>query len=201
MKLSLRAKFHEIRVDRSITPLWADKIKRWSQLDDASWVVAQAASISKDFLTPVEQTILLSSQASNDADSHFAQASKISPSAFVHTLPNVRYLALASVTGHAGRMWCLSQGSASLVTFLREACLAHAGVTTLVVNVNRRPDHFECDFYQLAALLDGADFLLELRKDSRPGALVDDETLRRLLLSRSPAELSPGLMLRNNDVS
>ena len=65
MSLNLSYKLNDISLDKTITPSWAEQIKRWSQLDDASFVLAEAVSKNMDFLSEsFDQLIIVSTQGS-----------------------------------------------------------------------------------------------------------------------------------------
>jgi hypothetical protein len=149
--INLDYKLNSILIDRLVEPTWAPKIKRWSQLDDASFVLAQATSECFEFLKwDFDQLIVVSTQGSGKTDRLFVTDTKISPSHFVHTLPNVRTLVFSLLTGWEGEMYCLSQGKHSLVNFLKEVPLVHAQARSLVININKVGDYHECDFYKIA---------------------------------------------------
>jgi hypothetical protein len=149
MIINLNYKLHSVVLDRSITPLWSEKIKRWSQLDDASLVLAHVAHDNLDFLTwDFNQLVLVSNQGSGKTDYQFVTDAKISPSNFVHTLPNVRSVVFSMATGWEGEMFCLSHGKNTLLNFLKEIPEVHANTRTLIVSLNKVVDRFECDFYK-----------------------------------------------------
>jgi hypothetical protein len=149
--INLEYKLNTVLVDKTVEPSWASKIKRWSQLDDASFVLAQASSDCFDFLRwDYEQLIVVSTQGSGKTDRQFITDKKISPSHFVHTLPNVRTIVFSLITGWEGEMYCLSLGKKSLVNFLKEVPAVHAQSRTLVISLNKVGDYHECDFYKIA---------------------------------------------------
>lgn len=148
MSLNLSYKLNDISLDKTITPSWAEQIKRWSQLDEASFILAEAVSKNMDFLSEsFDQLIIVTTQGSFHTDRLFVNDSKISPSNFVHTLPNVRSIVFSVLTGWEGPLYCLSQGSQSLTSFFNEVPLVHANQKTLVINLNKKNNVHQCDFY------------------------------------------------------
>lgn len=195
MRLQLKYLFHNISPDPVHGPAWAGEIKRWSQLDKESFAVAEATAKSLNFLGNPEQVILLSSQGSSPTDYLFAHSNKLSPSYFVHTLPNVRSLVFSKLSGWEGAMFCFSQGKYSLVMFLNEALLAHSTVKTLIINLNHVDGVYQCDFYQLGAQVDGATHVLE-GEGVVSKYLMDDFTLRNKITQTETLDLKNGLTIR-----
>lgn len=148
MSLNLAYQFNDIVLDKTITPVWAEQIKRWSQLDEASFVLAEAVSKNMDFFAEgFDQLVVVSTQGSLHTDRLFVNDVKISPSNFVHTLPNVRSIVFSVLTKWEGPLFCLSQGTHSLVSFLNEADLVHQDQKTLVISLNKLNNIHQCDFY------------------------------------------------------
>ncbi|MBI3556414.1 MAG: hypothetical protein HY074_09145 [Deltaproteobacteria bacterium] len=102
-------------------PVWAAKVDRWYQLDACAYGLSQAWWQLKESLGPRPAFLILASPgASNETDLAFARSGAISPSKFVHTLPNVRASALCQVMDWAGPMLCLQNGSRTLLGGIRE---------------------------------------------------------------------------------
>ncbi len=189
--------FQDIVPDFTREPAWSGKIKRWSQLDAASFIVAEATHQARDFIGNSQQVILLSTQGSGRSDHLFAHHSKISPSYFVHTLPNVRGLAFGSISAWEGPVFCFSQGKYSLVKCFHEVILAHSHLSTLIVNFNQSGESYQCDFYRVGPQESGSrqEIFLHGKMDSvKP--LMDDFRLREELKTNQSAALSADLMIR-----
>lgn len=195
MRLQLKYLFHDISPDLTGEPVWAPEIKRWSQLDKESFVMAEATARSLKFLGNPEQVILLSSQGSSPTDFLFAHSNKLSPSYFVHTLPNVRSLVFSKLSGWEGAMFCFSQGKHSLVRFLNEALLSHSQVKTLIINLNHLGGIYQCDFYQLGSHVEGATHVLE-GEGAVDKYLMDDFMLRDKIINTETVVLKNGLTIR-----
>jgi hypothetical protein len=195
MRLEFKYLFHDISPDPAHEPVWAPEIKRWSQLDKESFVMAEATARSLKFLGNPEQVILLSSQGSTPTDFLFAHSNKLSPSYFVHTLPNVRSLVFSKLSGWEGAMFCFSQGKHSLVRFLNEVLLAHSQVKTLIINLNHLEGIYHCDFYQVGTHVDGATHVLE-GEANMDKYLMDDFMLRDMITKKETIELKNGLTIR-----
>ena len=157
--------------------------------------MAEATARSLKFLGNPEQVILLSSQGSSPTDFLFAHSNKLSPSYFVHTLPNVRSLVFSKLSGWEGAMFCFSQGKHSLVRFLNEVLLAHSQVKTLIINLNHLEGIYQCDFYQVGKQVDGATHVLE-GEANVDKYLLDDFMLRDMITKTETIELKNGLTIR-----
>ncbi len=75
---------------------------RWSQLDAYSYALAEAGYVWKNLLSPPHLVISASPSASNYTDREFVQTGALSPSLFVHTLPNVRCSLLCQIMEWSG---------------------------------------------------------------------------------------------------
>lgn len=192
MSLYLDCHYHTLSLDRTLTPEWASKIKRWSQLDEASLALAEATHQSLEFFSGgFDQLILTSSQGSFFTDRQFVTDTKLSPSNFVHTLPNVRSVVFSILTEWVGPMYCFSQGEHSLVSFFHEAPLVHAEVLSAVINLNKVGEQFQCDFYLLGKKLKKT--MHAIYSMPAPGAtsyLVNDFELRELISKKSEVALT-----------
>lgn len=91
-------------------PSWKDKVERWYQLDEASFLLCEAISSwqQKDLLRPFSRVIYLSEGGSNLADADFASSVTPSPSKFVYTLPNIAPSVFIQLLGWSGPILCLS---------------------------------------------------------------------------------------------
>lgn len=192
--LKLDYRFNEIKLTGE-TPLWADKIKRWSQLDSASYVLAEATFLNLDYLKDsFDQLIVVSTQGSSSTDRKFVSDTKISPSHFVHTLPNVRTIVFSLLTGWEGEMYCLTKGEESLVNFLKSAPVVDGDKSTLVISMNSVGEFHQCDFYKLGRNLSSAGF--EFTETSNAQSIESDFSLREKILSDNMVTLSESLSLR-----
>lgn len=197
MKLSFEYVLNDIVPDYTHEPAWAGKIKRWSQLDKESLAVAEATSRYLPFLGNPQQLIILSSQGSSQTDSLFAHSKKISPSYFVHTLPNVRSLVFSTLTAWEGPVFCFSQGKYSLVRFLHEVATVHHQVKTLILNLNRVEQVYQCDFYKVGMGQTDSLNVLEYNGEvSSNNFLLDDFTFRTHLQSESLIHIKNDLTIR-----
>jgi hypothetical protein len=103
-------------------PKWASQIDRWYQLDAYAHGLAEAYfTLSSSAQTPPSMIILASSGASNHTDFQFARTGAMSPSKFVHTLPNVRGSSLCQIMGWKGPMLSIQNDPQTQITALREA--------------------------------------------------------------------------------
>ncbi len=196
--MNLDYRMNEITFDKTQSPEWADKIKRWAQLDEASYAVAEAVWKNRDFLSSgFDQLILTSTQGSSHTDYSFVSDVKISPSHFVHTLPNVRSIVFSILTGWEGPLYCFSKKQHTLVSFLSEAPLVHKKQKSMVVNVNKTGSIHQCDFYLVdpAATRGQYDFISNEEK-SDAQFLIDDFTLRKELGQKEEIFLTKNIGLR-----
>jgi len=112
---------HSITWPLTSEPAWAGHVERWYQLDAASFVLADAYWNYKTYLKdPPNWLILASPGASNVTDAQFA-AAPASPAKFVHTLPNVRGVALLQLMKWSGQVVCLQKDPGTVTFALGEA--------------------------------------------------------------------------------
>lgn len=112
---------HELRFPVKDTPAWGAEVERWYQLDSASYVLADAYwKFREQLKTPPGWLILASPGASNHTDAQFAAAPP-SPAKFVHTLPNVRGVALLQLMRWPGQILCLQKDPDTVRFALEEA--------------------------------------------------------------------------------
>ena len=84
-------------------PGWKGQVERWYQIDPPSFALCESYWQNQDFLNLEPDLILLNSpQASFKTDQLFCKT--LSPSKFVHTLPNVRTSALFQLIPWRGPM-------------------------------------------------------------------------------------------------
>lgn len=201
MKLGLKYFHNVINPNFSIEPDWSSKIKRWSQLDNESFVVAEATQRSLSLLGNPDQLIILSSQGSAHTDYLFAHSKKISPTYFVHTLPNVRSLAFSSITSWEGPVFCFSQGKYSLVRFLYEISTAHHKTNSLIINLNKVDLLYYCDFYKIGQVQTDTHILEKSDKESSDEFLMDDFLFRKKLELESCVNVRHDLIIRKHEIS
>lgn len=91
-------------------PIWKDKVERWYQLDEASFILCEAVSNwqKSDLLKPFDRIIYLAQGASNLADADFACSSATSPAKFVYTLPNIAPSVFIQLLSWSGPVVCIS---------------------------------------------------------------------------------------------
>jgi hypothetical protein len=196
MKLSFDFSLNEIAPNGGVEPVWAPKIKRWSQLDQESFAVAEATHRCLNFLGKPDQLVILSSQGSAQTDFLFAHSNRVSPSYFVHTLPNVRSLAFSSLTAWEGPVFCFSQGKNSLVRFLHEIAIVHQQVNTLVLNLNKVGSVYHCDFYKIGPA-QATTYVLEKNESaSSEEFFLDDFSFRNELMVKSQVLVRDDLIIR-----
>lgn len=196
MKLNFEFALNQIVPNYETEPAWAGKIKRWSQMDQESYVVAEATHRCLNFLGKPDQLVILSSHGSAQTDFLFAHSKKISPSYFVHTLPNVRSLAFSSLTAWEGPVFCFSQGKYSLVRFLHEIAIVHQGVNTLILNLNKVENGYHCDFYKIGTAAASSHVLEKNESSSTDKFLLNDFSFRQELEHKPQVHVRDDLIIR-----
>lgn len=97
-------------------PEWAPLVERWYQLDAPSYLLCQTYWESKNRLgSPPELILLNSPQSSFATDKGFCQS--LSPSKFVHTLPNVRSSAFLQVIEWRGPLFSFVDEKAKILKY------------------------------------------------------------------------------------
>jgi hypothetical protein len=195
MKINISYYAGEFCRDPEQTPAWSEQIGRWSQLDDASYIVAEAAFKNELDLKNISQVFLVTTQGSSLTDANFVKQNKVSAQTFVHTLPNVRALSFSLVTGWQGPIWCLSKGQHSFVNLLQQ--ISFVSDQSLIINLNRSGAVYHCDFIHVAGK-SGTHQLIKNSNESYTDFLLDDFTLRDYLQSRAEIQITPSLELRKN---
>lgn len=129
MKLGLTTFVHDYAYPAKSEPVWASRIERWTQLDAASFGLAEAYTRAREkMVTPPSAVFLASPTASNVTDLNFAASGARSPAKFVHTLPNIRSAVLLKLADWEGPMYCLQRDPRTVSTALIEAAdLLRAG--------------------------------------------------------------------------
>jgi hypothetical protein len=102
-------------------PIWHRFVDRWNHLDAYAYGLVQACFQWKMAPEAYPDFIILASpEASNRTDFQFAHTGGLSPSKFVHTLPNVRSSSLCQVLKWNGPLLCIQNDPHTQVTALRE---------------------------------------------------------------------------------
>ncbi len=122
MIINLNRFTHFFGSDRSVAPSWHASVERWYQLDNAAYGLVDAyVTLRPKLFGRPDLIILASPMASNFTDSEFALGGAVSPSQFVHTLPNIRSAPLLQIMEWAGPVLCVQAGNQTVVSGLREA--------------------------------------------------------------------------------
>jgi hypothetical protein len=101
-------------------PSWAPKVERWYQLDPFAYFLPEAYARISPASKP-DSMLLACAGASNITDHAFAAGGALSPTKFVHTLPNIRDSSLLSVMGWEGPVLSLHRDPFTLSTAFIEA--------------------------------------------------------------------------------
>jgi len=126
MKTFLSYNQFDFRYPSKNVPDWVSQVDRWYQLDPYSYGICEAVSVwqkSEKYLPEPSILFLASPAASNEADWEFVRTGAASPAKFVHTLANVRSLALCQVMNWQGIVICLQKDPQTMVRGLLEAAL------------------------------------------------------------------------------
>lgn len=176
----MKAHFAKVPFPAKETPAWATKSDRWYQLDQAGYSFPQAYTLLQESLGPRPDFLILASpEASNATDRDFASTGASSPSKFVHTLPNIRAVALLQAMEWAGPMLCVQNDPKSFLSGLETALLELEVKPSLssvwvigFIPETQRVELFEVTRHKPAHLSPNA-LLLEV---SRPAATEDLQT-------------------------
>jgi len=116
------AHFHvEIPYPPKEPPSWAGKVERWYQLDTFAFCLPEAF-VRLALSSRPASMLLACGGASNLTDRAFVQGGAVSPTKFVHTLPNIRSSSLLSVMEWQGPLLSVHRDPFTLAFALREAC-------------------------------------------------------------------------------
>ena len=103
-------------------PAWKHQVEHWNQLDSPSFGLAEFYHQKSAELGAFPDFIILASpSASNSIDRQFASMGGLSPSKFVHTLPNIRISTLCQLMGWNGPVLCIQNGPESESAARQEA--------------------------------------------------------------------------------
>ncbi len=106
-------------------PSWKDRIDRWYQLDENSFLLCEAVfEWSKSDSLAFDEFIFLSDGGSNLADAEFVATSPASPAKFVYTLSNIAPSVVSHLLGWSGPLVCFSVDMQDQTTLPRAIELA-----------------------------------------------------------------------------
>lgn len=149
MKLGFEFRLGTYKRDKSV-PSWAKKVRRWNQLDDEAFIVAEACEKNLDFIGNPSRVVIVSPLGSTQTDLNFAHSETLSPSDFVHTLPNVRSISLSQITGWCGEVFCFSSGYNSLIkSLINSLCTYNENEEVLIISLIQNKDNYFCDLYKI----------------------------------------------------
>lgn len=115
---------HEFVFPAKNPPAWTENVDRWYQMDAFAFGACDAFSRFETALGRLPDFVFLASrEASNRTDRLFVEGGSISPSKFVHTLPNVRSAPLFQIAGWSGPCLCLQNDPATEIAGLVEAAM------------------------------------------------------------------------------
>jgi len=118
----LQTKTYDFNFPCSHEPSWGHLVDRWYQLDAAAYGLSQAYSVwASEVLDRPRMIILASPLGSTETDFRFVQAGAMSPSKFVHTLPNSRGGPLLQLMNWSGPLLCLQSDPFTQVSAVNEA--------------------------------------------------------------------------------
>ncbi len=103
-------------------PVWAPKVERWYQLDRFAYLLPEAFSRWEEEIgsSRPDCQFLACAGASNFTDQAFVLSQAMSPTKFVHTLPNIRSSSLLAVMGWEGPVFSLHRDPHTLAGAFRE---------------------------------------------------------------------------------
>ena len=111
MRIGVNHHIHSFGVDRTQVPDWHQRVDRWYQLDEAAYGLVDAYFHCLSGLSSRPDLMVLASPAaSNYTDFDFVKSGAMSPSLFVHTLPNIRSAPLLQAMEWKGPLLCIQAG-------------------------------------------------------------------------------------------
>jgi len=129
-------------------PAWKGKVERWYQIDPPSFALCESYWQNQDFLGEAPDMILLNSpQASFKTDQMFCKT--LSPSKFVHTLPNVRTSALFQLIPWRGPLLSLVGDFAETLKLGEELLTGGRYRRVWAIHVKEAP-HLSVEWHLLA---------------------------------------------------
>jgi hypothetical protein len=114
------ANYHRFTLKEHFEPSWKDKVPRWSQLDGPAFALTEFFWSNQKLLQTPSMILLASPGASNVTDRRFVLADSLSPSLFVHTLPNIRCSPMCQVMEWSGTVIGIQNDPHTLLAGLRE---------------------------------------------------------------------------------
>lgn len=176
----LLVKTFQFSYPTSDEPRWKNDVERWYQLDASAYGLPQAYDLWKEQLPKPSAIILASSGASNETDFHFAQTQGLSPSKFVHTLPNVRCSPLCQVMKWFGPVYCVSRGDRTQVLAIREAVELLAELPCVwVLSVQKSDERYQVSGYFFEKTLQSGNY--EIWKNHISSDMSNDTKLSHWL--------------------
>ncbi len=188
LKYFLKTNLNTIEFNNKVAPSWASKVRRWNQLDGESFCLAEASFYYDSEVLPCS-VVLLASEGSLNTDRAFQNSAKVSPSLFVHTLPNVRMLSYSLMSGFEGEMICLNKGKQTLGLALAQNAYMFDGLglkKILFIQVTKKDEAFyTCDFFELSKTQGRDDYCIEIDK-SKPfiEEVCDEDNILREKIER-----------------
>lgn len=130
-------------------PAWKSKVERWYQIDPPSFALCESYWQNQDLLAEMPDMILLNSpNASFKTDQNFCKT--LSPSKFVHTLPNVRTSALFQMIPWRGPMMSFVGGFADTLELGASMLATGSGKRIWAIQVLETP-HLSVEWHVLTA--------------------------------------------------
>lgn len=153
-----------------IEPVWSKKVERWYQLDAYAYGLAQAYEVWKEQLKlSPELLILASPESSNQTDLLFAQSGAMSPSKFVHTLPNVRGSSLCQVMNWNGPVLCIQSDPFTIQLAIQEGIelVDSMGTPIWILGVTRFPSTSQFEVHGFVIGTVGSNQFEIIKKENR----------------------------------
>ena len=178
-------------------PPWANSVERWYQLDAYAYGFLHAFSRWKNVGNRPDAIVLASPHASNETDAAFVRSHGMSPTRFVHTLPNVRSAPLCQLLEWSGPVISVHRDPTTLAYGLGQAielCLARMD-TVWLLGALRENEGYLAYGFQIGA---GHGKLCVTKREG-PDNVPDDRNLLRRLLDGVTGEtgLVGGYAVRN----
>jgi hypothetical protein len=173
--------YRRFTLDEQREPQWKDKVSRWSQLDGPAFALAEFYWVNKSNLSKPSMLLLASPGASNNTDRRFVLAESVSPSLFVHTLPNIRCSPLFQVMEWSGSVICIQNDPHTILAGLREALgfVSESRPVVWVVGVTSEKQKHTVHCFEVSATKKGT-YRIDSDSSIRPTKLSDADLLRWL---------------------
>lgn len=189
------AHFHqELTYPPKEPPTWAAQVERWYQLDPFAYFLPEAFARMAPKSRP-DSILLACASASNLTDHAFVLGGALSPTKFVHTLPNIRSSSLLSVMGWSGPLFSLHHDPFTLSFVFSEAIArAQEGAECWVWSAS---DNGKVDLFAFGAKSGHTHQVSPRSPDSSPVSDREDvEILRWFWDSRGTFDMSQQWMVR-----